>query len=97
MDQVAQLVRSTLMGLAMVSFMHWKMGVKPVLVRGLGGLGDLFFGGKGRQQPTHSLLHTHNKQMMQSIMGPMNLLDNGLCKKYIMGSRDRVWGEALEG
>jgi hypothetical protein len=33
LDQVAQLVRSTLIGIAMVSFMHWKMGVKPVLVR----------------------------------------------------------------
>ena len=34
---------------------------------------------------------------MQSIMGPMNLTDNGLVKKYIMGSRDRVWGESLDG
>jgi hypothetical protein len=39
MDQVAQLVRSTLMGVAMVSFMHWKMGVKPVLVRWDGSVG----------------------------------------------------------
>jgi hypothetical protein len=34
---------------------------------------------------------------MQSIMGPMGLTDNGLIKKYIMGSRDRVWGESLHG
>lgn len=34
---------------------------------------------------------------MQSIMGPMNLTDNPLVKKYLMGSRDRVYGEALEG
>lgn len=33
LDQVAQLVRSTLIGLAMTSFLHWKMGTKPVLVR----------------------------------------------------------------
>lgn len=34
---------------------------------------------------------------MQTIMGPMNLTDNGLIKKYLMGSRERVWGESVEG
>lgn len=33
LDQVTQLVRSTLIGLAITSFLHWKMGTKPVLVR----------------------------------------------------------------
>ena len=36
-------------------------------------------------------------QLMQSIMGPMNLTDNGLIKKYLLGSTERVWGETLEG
>jgi uncharacterized membrane protein len=36
-------------------------------------------------------------QLLQSIMGPMNLMDNPLFKKYILKSTDRVWGEALEG
>lgn len=66
LEQVQTLTRSTLMGLAMTSFMHWKMGVKPVL-------------------------------LLQSIMGPMNLVDNGLVKKYLMGSTERVWGEWLDG
>jgi hypothetical protein len=34
---------------------------------------------------------------MQSIMGPLNLTDNGLIKKYVLGSTDRVWDEALQG
>lgn len=38
-----------------------------------------------------------NQQLMQTIMGPMNLTDNPLVKKYIMGSRERVYGESLEG
>jgi hypothetical protein len=50
----------------MVSFMHWKMGVKPVL-------------------------------LLQTLMGPMNLMDNGLVKKYVLGSKERVWGELLDG
>ncbi|KAM3570939.1 hypothetical protein VYU27_007004 [Nannochloropsis oceanica] len=32
LEQVNTLLRSTLIGVAMVSFMHWKMGVKPVLL-----------------------------------------------------------------
>lgn len=32
LEQVSMLVRSTLIGIAMVSFMHFKVGVKPVLV-----------------------------------------------------------------
>ncbi|EWM20889.1 Ankyrin repeat-containing domain protein [Nannochloropsis gaditana] len=66
MEQLNTLIRSTLIGVAMVSFMHWKMGVKPVL-------------------------------LLQTLMGPMNLMDNGLVKKYVLGSKERVWGELLDG
>jgi hypothetical protein len=66
LEQVKMLFKQTVIGVGMVSFIHWKLGMKPVL-------------------------------LLQSIMGPMNLMDNPLFKKYILKSTDRVWGEALEG
>lgn len=35
--------------------------------------------------------------VMQCVMIPLNLYDNPLVKKYILGSKDRVWDEKLQG
>ena len=34
---------------------------------------------------------------LQSVMAPVNLYENGVFKKMILGSKDRVWGEKLPG
>jgi len=65
-EQVQQLLSQTLMGVGMISFIHFKMGVKQPL-------------------------------FLQSLMAPVTLYESGVFKKFILGSKERIWGEKFEG
>jgi len=65
-EKAGELLKQSLIGSAISTFIHFKFGVNQVVV-------------------------------MQCVMIPMNLYDNPIVKKYILGSKERVWGEKLAG